>query len=144
MNMIGKQINILVRQFNLYLNRELSELNVSATEILYLASLYKEDGLTQDDLASEYVVDKAAVARTVSKMEDKGLITRKDNPKNRRQKQLFLTEKARKIKPELKKVQDQWLKIMTEDEDAGLTEELSSYLDRIVNRAISVNQKEAN
>ena len=144
MNMIGKQINILVRQFNLYLNHELSELNVSATEILYLASLYKEDGLTQDDLASEYVVDKAAVARTVSKMEDKGLITRKDNPKNRRQKQLFLTEKARKIKPELQNVQNQWLMIMTEDEDAGLTKELSSYLDRIVNRAISVNQKEAN
>lgn len=143
MNMIGKQINILVRQFNLYLNHELSELNVSATEILYLASLYKEDGLTQDDLASEYVVDKAAVARTVSKMEDKGLITRKDNPKNRRQKQLFLTEKARKIKPELQNVQNQWLMIMTEDEDAGLTKELSSYLDRIVNRAISVNQKEA-
>ena len=143
MNMIGKQINILVRQFNLYLNHELTELNVSATEILYLASLYKEDGLTQDELASEYLVDKAAVARTVSKMEDKGLITRKDNPKNRRQKQLFLTEKARKIKPELKKVQDRWLKIMTEDEDAGLTEALSSYLDRIVNRAISVNQKEA-
>ena len=143
MNNIGKQINILVRQFNLYLNHELTELNVSATEILYLASLYKEDGLTQDELASEYVVDKAAVARTVSKMEDKGLITRKDNPKNRRQKQLFLTEKARKIKPELKKVQDRWLKIMTEDEDAGLTEALSSYLDRIVSRAISVNQKEA-
>lgn len=143
MNMIGKQINILVRQFNLYLNHELSELNVSATEILYLASLYKEDGLTQDELASEYVVDKAAVARTVSKMEDKGLITRKDNPKNRRQKQLFLTEKARKIKPELQNVQNQWLMIMTEDEDAGLTKELSSYLDRIVNRAISVNQKEA-
>jgi MarR family transcriptional regulator for hemolysin len=143
MNIIGKQINILVRQFNLYLNHELTGLNVSATEILYLASLYKEDGLTQDELASEYVVDKAAVARTVSKMEDKGLITRKDNPKNRRQKQLFLTEKARKIKPELKKVQDRWLKIMTEDEDAGLTEALSSYLDRIVNRAISVNQKEA-
>lgn len=143
MNMIGKQINILVRQFNLYLNHELSELNVSATEILYLASLYQEDGLTQDDLASEYVVDKAAVARTVSKMEDKGLITRKDNPKNRRQKQLFLTEKARKIKPELQNVQNQWLMIMTEDEDAGLTKELSSYLDRIVNRALSVNQKEA-
>ena len=143
MNIIGKQINILVRQFNLYLNHELTELNVSATEILYLASLYKEDGLTQDELASEYLVDKAAVARTVSKMEDKGLITRKDNPKNRRQKQLFLTEKARKIKPELKKVQDRWLKIMTEDEDAGLTEALSSYLDRIVSRAISVNQKEA-
>ena len=143
MNIIGKQINILVRQFNLYLNHELTGLNVSATEILYLASLYKEDGLTQDELASEYVVDKAAVARTVSKMEDKGLITRKDNPKNRRQKQLFLTEKARKIKPELKKVQDRWLKIMTEDEDAGLTEALSLYLDRIVNRAISVNQKEA-
>lgn len=143
MNNIGKQINILVRQFNLYLNHELTELNVSATEILYLASLYKEDGLTQDELASEYLVDKAAVARTVSKMEDKGLITRKDNPKNRRKKQLFLTEKARKIKPELKKVQDRWLKIMTEDEDAGLTEALSSYLDRIVSRAISVNQKEA-
>ena len=143
MNNIGKQINILVRQFNLYLNHELTELNVSATEILYLASLYKEDGLTQDELASEYLVDKAAVARTVSKMEDKGLITRKDNPKNRRKKQLFLTEKARKIKPELKKVQDRWLKIMTEDEDAGLTEALSSYLDRIVSRAISGNQKEA-
>lgn len=37
--------------------------------MLYLSSLYEKDGITQDDLAQEYSVDKAAVTRTVQLME---------------------------------------------------------------------------
>lgn len=67
--MIGKQISILFRQLNLYFNHELSEISISATELLYLSSLYEKDGIIQDDLAQEYSVDKAAVTRTVQLME---------------------------------------------------------------------------
>lgn len=67
--MIGKQISILFRQLNLYFNRELSDIHISSTELLYLFSLYANDGIPQDDLAQEYTVDKAAVTRTIQLME---------------------------------------------------------------------------
>lgn len=140
MEPVGKQINILVRQFNLYLNHDLAHLGVSATEILYLASLFHEDGLTQDALAAEHVVDKAAVARTVANMEAKGLVSREANPANRRQKKLYLTDKARDMQPALREAQERWLHVMTEDEDDRLTDELTAFLDRAVQRAIAANR----
>ena len=72
LHVIGKQISILFRQLNLYFNRELSDIHISSTELLYLSSLYANDGIPQDDLAQEYTVDKAAVTRTIQLMEKRG------------------------------------------------------------------------
>lgn len=73
MDEIGKNISILYRQLNLFLNHELEGTDITATELMYLASLYEKDGVTQDDLVQEYCIDKAATARTIQGMEKKDL-----------------------------------------------------------------------
>ena len=107
--MIGKQISILFRQLNLYFNHELSEISISATELLYLSSLYEKDGITQDDLAQEYSVDKAAVTRTLQLMERKGLIVRKTDSADKRAKKLFLTDKSKSLEKKLRETQAKWI-----------------------------------
>lgn len=140
--MIGKQISILFRQLNLYFNRELSEINISATELLYLSSLYSKDGITQDDLAQEYSVDKAAVTRTLQLMEKKGLIVRKTNMDDKRAKRLFLTDKAKALEKKLREIQAQWIHEMTKGMEKNSIDNFSKQIDSMVERAKKLNQKE--
>ena len=53
MNTIGKNLSIIYRQFTVFLNRELADSELTATELMYIGSLYDQDGVTQDDLALE-------------------------------------------------------------------------------------------
>lgn len=141
-NLIGKQISILFRQLNLYFNRELSGISISATELLYLSSLYTKDGISQDDLAQEYSVDKAAVTRTLQLMEKKELIIRKTDSADKRAKKLFLTDKAKSLEMELREIQTKWVCAMTKGMEQETINNFSKQIDTMVERAKELNQKE--
>lgn len=111
MNTIGKNINILYRQFNLFLNHELSGVELNSTDLMYLGTLFIEDGVTQDDLAKDFCVDKAATARSMQNLEKKGIIIRKPDETDRRAKRVYLTDKAYKYKPLMESIQKKWMKI---------------------------------
>lgn len=111
MNTIGKNINILYRQFNLFLNHELSGVELNSTDLMYLGTLFIEDGVTQDDLAKDFCVDKAATARSMQNLEKKGIIIRKPDESDRRAKKVYLTDKAYKYKPLMESIQKKWMKI---------------------------------
>ena len=111
MNTIGKNINILYRQFNLFLNHELSGVELNSTDLMYLGTLFIEDGVTQDDLAKDFCVDKAATARSMQNLEKKGIIIRKPDEADRRAKRIYLTDKAYKYKPLMESIQKKWMKI---------------------------------
>lgn len=111
MNTIGKNINILYRQFNLFLNHELSGVELNSTDLMYLGTLFIEDGVTQDDLAKDFCVDKAATARSMQNLEKKGIIIRKPDELDRRAKRVYLTDKAYKYKPLMESIQKKWMKI---------------------------------
>ena len=98
MNTIGKNLSIIYRQFTVFLNRELADSELTATELMYIGSLYDQDGVTQDDLAREFCIDKAATARTIQTLESKGILLRKVDENDRRAKRIYLTPKAEKYK----------------------------------------------
>lgn len=110
MQSIGKNISVLYRQLNVFLNRELGSADISATELMYLASLYRQNGITQDELANEYCIDKAATARTIQKMERKGLVRRIADTEDKRAKKVLLTDKALKYREMIFDIQNKWLK----------------------------------
>lgn len=105
---IGKNIGILCRQLNIFLNRELCEYDVTASEIMYLGSLFLRDGVSQEELAKEFCVDKAAVTRTIATLENKGLVIRKSSETDKRSKNVFLTKEAYKYKDILNDIQEKW------------------------------------
>lgn len=91
---IGENIGILNRQFNIFLNRELAGTELNATEFMYIGYLYQNDGIAQDDLARKFLVDKAAITRTLKNMEKKGFIRRVKSEEDGRERHIYLTDKA--------------------------------------------------
>lgn len=109
MKSIGKNISILYRQFNIFLNHELENTDITATELMYLGTLFRQDGITQDDLVKEYCIDKAATARTILGMEKKNLVYREPDSEDKRAKRVFLTEKADRYRDLIADIQKKWM-----------------------------------
>jgi MarR family transcriptional regulator, temperature-dependent positive regulator of motility len=105
---LGVFISIIHRTHMIYLNHEIKGLEISAGQILYIMGLSKKEGITQDDLASQYHIDKGSVARALKKLEDNKLICRKIDPENRRKYLIYLTEKGRNIVPKIHRIYNQW------------------------------------
>ncbi len=59
--------------------------------------------LSQQSLANELLVDKVAVVRMVDYLSDNGLVIRRQNPEDRRQQLLQLTEAGKKMTPLIRK-----------------------------------------
>ena len=131
MNTIGKNLSIIYRQFTVFLNRELADSELTATELMYIGSLYDQDGVTQDDLAREFCIDKAATARTIQTLEGKGLLLRKVDENDRRAKRICLTPKVEKYKTTIETVQKKWMDLcgadISKEEIAAFEKMLSKF-----------------
>ncbi len=92
---IGKMITYLSRCIQQELKNVVISFDISVGEEPYYMALTQNNGLTQDELTKIVKVDKAATARIVKSLEEKGYIIRETDPKDKRNKKLYLTEKGR-------------------------------------------------
>lgn len=85
-----------------------------------LADLLNEDGIRQQDLAICAFKDKGTIARGLKGLEDNGLVKRKIDPDDRRQKIINLTERGRRIfsrmEPQLEAVVGQITQDISEED----------------------------
>lgn len=77
--------------------------------------LSHKQGITQDDIARKFQIDKGAVARSVKKLEDREFIRRIPDPENRRKYLIFLTEKGEQTIPELNAIEKNGRKLSARD-----------------------------
>lgn len=111
----GTYISVLMRQLNLFFGHELSDVEITASELMYLSQLYNRDGLTQEEMAAVITVDKAATTRTIQGMEKKGLVRREAHEENYRAKRVYLTDKAKNAEPRIRELQKKWVDFITQD-----------------------------
>lgn len=142
MDKIGTCITVLMRQLNLFFKHELSEVEITASELMYLSQLYEKDGLTQEEMAAAITVDKAATTRTIQGMEKKGLVRRKAHESNYRAKRVYLTDKAKNAEAQIRTLQKRWTNFITQDMTTEETESVSSSLKKMAQRAKEINQQE--
>jgi DNA-binding MarR family transcriptional regulator len=83
------------------LERELAPLELGPGRYIYLFGLYIRDGRKQQELADTIGIDKAAVTRALSRLEESGYIRRKEDKEDRRAMRVYLTAKGRKLRPQL-------------------------------------------
>ncbi len=116
---LGKWISVLYRQFQVYINSELKTLNLNSSQYIFLLKLYKEDGVSQEELARQLFIDKGAAARAIKQLEENGYVTRKINAEDKRAYEIYLTVKAHDIEVDLKAILAKWNSIIS----AGRSEE---------------------
>ncbi|MDZ4172627.1 MAG: MarR family transcriptional regulator [Methanobacteriaceae archaeon] len=101
-------ISIIHRTHMMHLNHEMKDLNITAGQFPFLMELYRKEGITQDDMAGHFHIDKGTVARALKKMEDNEIIYRQIDPKNRRRHLIFLTQKGKKAVCKIKDIDKEW------------------------------------
>ncbi len=96
----GYLINHLARLFAKELQKRIKPLGIVPGQFPVLLELWTRDGITQRELLQEIDVEQATLANTLTRMERDGLIRRTKHPADARSQQVWLTDKALKVKAE--------------------------------------------
>ena len=83
--MFMNSLSIIVRHSKIFLERKLEAFDVGFPEQLILMYLAVDDSVNQETIAHNFMLDKGAIAKTLCKLEKKGLIKRDQNPRNKRE-----------------------------------------------------------
>ena len=93
-----RQLHVTVRAFTKGVNEVMKPLGLYSSEWAVLNFVAIHDSFPQSDIAAALEIEGAAISKTLSKMEQKGLIVRTSS-QDKREKRISLTEKGRELYP---------------------------------------------
>ncbi|MBI5458625.1 MarR family winged helix-turn-helix transcriptional regulator [Methanobacterium sp.] len=123
-------VSIVVRNHFIFMNRELKHLELTEGQVPCLMVLSKKSGITQDDLAKMFHIDKGTIARAIRKLEEKGMVNKVQDPVNRRRYLLSLTGKGKEVVPVILRAEKKWEDILFK----GFSDEERSFMIEGMNR----------
>ncbi len=98
---LGYRVNYLAKLFSQLLTVYLAPHGVYPGQWGVLLFLWVQDGQTQRELSRQVAIDEASMVRSIDRMERDGLVRRVRNDHDRRQINIFLTEKGRALRDQL-------------------------------------------
>ncbi len=114
---VGRLIACLYRHARSFLEKEMSEFKLGSGTYVFLLPLFKHDAMNQNELSKKLHIDKANTTRAIRKLIDLGYIKRERDENDNRAYKLFITPKAKQIKPEIHRILRTWTQIIS----SGLT-----------------------
>ena len=99
-------LNLVHNRFKQYVAGicEIQGFNITPEQFLVMDTLWDEGVLTQQQIADYLLKDKNSVVKLVDGLEERNLVRRASNPKDRRQNLIEVTEYAMSIKDKVTKV----------------------------------------
>lgn len=116
---VGRYLSIAHRALLSRMDEELVDYDIGPAQLRLLSPLYEKEGLHQKELSKILGKDKGAVGRGLQKLEGRGFVERKADPEDERRNLIYLTEKSRKLRPELIGI----LESVGEEAEKGLSSE---------------------
>lgn len=114
---------------------QLSPMGLKACHASYLTEICALPGISQDQLAKRIYLNKSNVARQVAVLEDEGFITRTPSPADKRVMQLYPTQKALDLLPEISSILICWEECITCDLSDAEKEQLTALLAKMKRRS---------
>ncbi len=139
---IGRLVSILHRQAQVYINSALKEFDITSAEYAFLLHLYRKDGITQEDLSTYLSIDKSATARAIRSLEKKGFIVRNKDDVDRRCNRVYLSDKAKQYKSEIRQRIWRWSDFLTDEMDEETKNIVISALENMVKKVERTNLKQ--
>ena len=94
-----REIGIIARALDSIANIEFRDIELARGQYLYLVRIAENPGIIQEELSELLKVDRSTVARSVKKLEAKGLVQQKVAKDNKKNKEWFVTEKGETLYP---------------------------------------------
>lgn len=102
---ISPLVSLIHRKQTVYLNDKLKEVNLSSGLYPLLIKAYKNNGISQEELASELYVNESTITRNLNKLENKGLV--KKTPQKRK-KIISVTDEGKKTAKKIMDIDKKW------------------------------------
>jgi DNA-binding MarR family transcriptional regulator len=138
---VGRLISILYRKNLAYLNTALRPLGLTSAEQPFLLALYRQNGLSQEELSAYLSIDKAATARAVYSLAQKGYVNKEKDCADKRYNRITLTEKALAVRPQILEKLHAWSSFVSEGESEQDMDTLFAVLERMAERAEHMDYK---
>jgi DNA-binding MarR family transcriptional regulator len=106
MKEILREIGMIARALDSISNIEFKEFDLTKGQYMYLVRICENPGIIQEKLAEMIKVDRTTAARAIKKLEINGFIEKKEDAHNKKNKQLFPTEKGENVYPFIKREND--------------------------------------
>lgn len=87
----GKYISLIYRKSGERITRILKEIGLSSSQSILLIGIYRNQGVNQGYLGENLAIAPSVVSRTLRSLEDRNLIFKRVDEKNRRNFLLYLT-----------------------------------------------------
>ena len=130
---LNYQLIHLFREHRQQAEEALSQLGLHVSQELVLFVLWREEGLSQSELAARLSVEPPTLTKAVQRMERAGLLIRRADAQDTRVTRVYLTEKGRELHaPALKVWQDLETRTLR-----GMTEIEKALLRRLLQQAVS-------
>ena len=130
---LNYQLIQLMKEHRQRAEEALSQLGLHVSQELFLFVLWREEGLSQSELAARLRVELPTVTKTVHRMERAGLLIRQADEKDTRVSRVYLTEKGRALyAPALNVWQDVEARMLH-----GMTEIEQAFLRRLLQQMVS-------
>ncbi|MBU2357880.1 MarR family transcriptional regulator [Loktanella sp. M215] len=91
---MARLIRLAARAFNRSLTLRLATEGVTFGQWIFLRILWREDGLSQRELSARAHLTEPTAHTALSRMDEMGLITRRNTDGNRRRQHAFLTKRG--------------------------------------------------
>jgi DNA-binding MarR family transcriptional regulator len=98
---LGYMVNLEARMMAQALHRRIAPHGVVPGQFPALLALYERDGRTQAELCREVRIEQPTMANTRRRMERDGLVRREADSNDGRRQLIFLTARARTLRPML-------------------------------------------
>ena len=130
-------LSVILRYCRNFFEKRLREFDLTFGEQVIIMFLSRNEEVNQDAISKRYMIDKGMVAKTLNKLETKGFILREQNPDNKRENIISLTQKGADILNNIKNIIDEWNEIlyeeMSEDEIACMKKLTNKMVENITN-----------
>ncbi len=123
-----KYISRIHRCANLWRVDKLSEEGLSGIQHVYIFQICRDPGISQEKLAQRISVNKSNVARQLSALENAGMIRRQISAQDKRMMEVYPTEKAQALYPQVVELMTRWNALLVEE----LSEEEQALLEQVL------------
>ena len=132
---IGRWFSVLHRRSQIFVVEACEKLHLTYSEYVMLLRIYDHEGARQDELAAMLYLDKAVVTRTMTMLENKGLVYREQDARDKRAKHVYLTDYGKKQHAYLRNVIQRWVDYLVADMAPADVETIVKGFDHLVDRA---------
>lgn len=121
------EMAIMVRYSRIFAERKMKKYNLGFPEQMVLMHLVRYGQSNQEMIVKQQMIDKGTIAKTVNKLVEKGLVSKSQNPENKRENMLVMTVSGEKMIQSMHDVLFEWNEKLYE----GITEEERELLKRL-------------